>query len=153
MLDGLVGIIGIVRIIIIMMMMTIIITIIVIIIVIIIIIIIIITNNNNNNNLVVYEQVCIEAAVEREGPAVQHGVALVQDHVPGSHGDIVGLALVVVHLDRPGLIQVLRHLDDGGGHEGEAVHVRSQHGAGGILPNAVEGRGFLLRFGFGFGLW
>jgi len=54
---------------------------------------------------------------------MQNCVAFVEHHFSRLHGDVVGLAGVIVHLDGPGFVDVLGHLDDARGHQGQTIHV------------------------------
>lgn len=54
----------------------------------------------------------VSASFHGKGSTMQHCVTLIQHHLARLHGDVVGLASVVVHFDRPWFVDVLGHLDD-----------------------------------------
>mmetsp|Transcript_30411 Transcript_30411/g.67257 ORF Transcript_30411/g.67257 Transcript_30411/m.67257 type:complete len:364 (+) Transcript_30411:937-2028(+) len=96
------------------------------------------------HGLEVHKEVRVAAAHQREGSAVHDCVALVEHHISRLHGNVVGLACVAVHLDGPGLVHVLRHLDDAGGHQRKPVHVRGEHCPRVVHAHSVHGGGLEL---------
>mmetsp|Transcript_26784 Transcript_26784/g.55910 ORF Transcript_26784/g.55910 Transcript_26784/m.55910 type:complete len:225 (+) Transcript_26784:649-1323(+) len=87
------------------------------------------------------EDIGIIPPFQRKRPPVQHAPALVQNHLPRLHRHIVRPPVVPVYLQRPRLVDVLRHVDDRAQHQRQPIDVRGEDGAIGVLAYAVEGGG------------
>mmetsp|Transcript_18383 Transcript_18383/g.42199 ORF Transcript_18383/g.42199 Transcript_18383/m.42199 type:complete len:253 (-) Transcript_18383:930-1688(-) len=56
------------------------------------------------------------ASLQGKGSPVNERMGLVEDHVPGFHCDVDGFPGAIVDLEGPGLVHVLRHVDNATAH-------------------------------------
>ena len=64
---------------------------------------------------------------------------LIQDHLPRLQDDLVILAPVVLDKERPVLLDLLVHVDNGGDHVGtQLVHVGQQRGHVPVSPDPIN---------------
>mmetsp|Transcript_9987 Transcript_9987/g.20823 ORF Transcript_9987/g.20823 Transcript_9987/m.20823 type:complete len:265 (-) Transcript_9987:154-948(-) len=87
------------------------------------------------------ENVRVIASLEWKGPTVDQRMALVQNHVPGFHGNVYGVAVSIIHLQRPWFVDVLGNIDNPAAHQGNTVDVWAQNRSLGILANSVQTHG------------
>jgi len=65
---------------------------------------------SRTNRFKVNKNISVEPSLKGEWSSMQYRVTLIQNHVPGLHGDIIGFTVVSVDLNRPWLIHVLSQM-------------------------------------------
>mmetsp|Transcript_19462 Transcript_19462/g.33416 ORF Transcript_19462/g.33416 Transcript_19462/m.33416 type:complete len:455 (-) Transcript_19462:327-1691(-) len=86
----------------------------------------------------VNKNVRVVSSLKGEGTPVEDRVRFVKDHIARFHGDVVGFAVVRVHLHRPRLVDILIDVQNRRAHQWHAVDVRGQNTSLGIHANAVQ---------------
>mmetsp|Transcript_2383 Transcript_2383/g.5708 ORF Transcript_2383/g.5708 Transcript_2383/m.5708 type:complete len:265 (-) Transcript_2383:218-1012(-) len=87
------------------------------------------------------ENVRVIASLERKGPTVDKGMALVQNHVPGFHGNVHSVAMSIVHLQWPWFVDILGDIYNPAAHQGDTIDVGAQNRALGVFADSVQTHG------------
>ena len=86
----------------------------------------------------VYEEVVVIFPNKRPRSSMDCTGRLVPDHLPRGEDDLVAPPVIVLDVERPGLLHLLSDVEDGGDDVSvEPVHVRGQPGPVGVSPVTI----------------
>ena len=86
----------------------------------------------------VYEEVVVIFPNKRPRSPMDCPGRLVPDHLPRGEDDLVAPPVIVLDVERPGLLHLLADVEDGGDDVSvEPVHVRGQPGPVGVSPVTI----------------
>mmetsp|Transcript_26696 Transcript_26696/g.57410 ORF Transcript_26696/g.57410 Transcript_26696/m.57410 type:complete len:335 (-) Transcript_26696:253-1257(-) len=84
------------------------------------------------------EDIGIIPSLQRKRPSMQHTMALIQNHLPRLHRNIIRPTIMSINLQRPRFIHILRHIDNRTSHQRQTIDMRGKDGSGSVLSNSVE---------------
>lgn len=84
------------------------------------------------------ENIGVKPPFQWEWTTVQYRMTLVQNHITRLHRNIISLSIMSINLNRPRLIHILRHIQNGRTHKRHAIDVSGQDGSFRVDANAVE---------------